>query len=167
MCDYIYQNGIVFVCACIYMFLNERWEGRKKEASKVKQTNKAKQHSTPMYVCVCWAITSSTIEKLSLYMKVTSHTSGAVTVPCDPIAALVRLTAPQCVCMCVCVCVCVCVCMIVWVWTCTCTIIFDIFHCHGYQKTLQWYHRLFGYKCIRLRSLALPLDSTQPAELPR
>ena len=29
-----------------YMFLNERWEGRKKEASKVKQTNKAKQHST-------------------------------------------------------------------------------------------------------------------------
>ena len=26
---------------------NERWEGRKKEARKVKQTNKAKQHSTP------------------------------------------------------------------------------------------------------------------------
>ena len=33
----------------IYMFLNERCEGRKKEASKVKQTNKAKQHSTPKY----------------------------------------------------------------------------------------------------------------------
>ena len=31
----------------IYMFLNERWEGRKKEASKIKQTNKAEQHSTP------------------------------------------------------------------------------------------------------------------------
>ena len=29
------------------MFLNERW---KKEASKVKQTNKAKQHSTPKAV---------------------------------------------------------------------------------------------------------------------
>ena len=24
----------------MYMFLNERWEGRKKEASKIKQTNK-------------------------------------------------------------------------------------------------------------------------------
>ena len=34
----------------LYMFLNERWEGRKKEASKVKQTNKAKQHSTPKAV---------------------------------------------------------------------------------------------------------------------
>ena len=32
------------------MFWNERWEGRKKEASKVKQTNKAKQHSTPKAV---------------------------------------------------------------------------------------------------------------------
>ena len=43
-------------CTCtytynlMYMFLNERWEGRKKEASKVKQTNKAKQHSTPKAV---------------------------------------------------------------------------------------------------------------------
>ena len=34
----------------MYMFLNERWEGRKKEASKVKQINKAKQHSTPKAV---------------------------------------------------------------------------------------------------------------------
>ena len=33
--------------ALLYMFLNERREGRKKEASKVKQKNKAKQHSTP------------------------------------------------------------------------------------------------------------------------
>ena len=30
--------------------VHERWEGRKKEASKVKQTNKAKQHSTPKAV---------------------------------------------------------------------------------------------------------------------
>ena len=48
----------------LYMFLNERGEGRKKEASKVKQTNKAKQHSTPkavtfprknehVYTCMC------------------------------------------------------------------------------------------------------------------
>ena len=28
-------------------------KGRKKEASKVKQTNKAKQHSTPIYTCTC------------------------------------------------------------------------------------------------------------------
>ena len=38
----------------VYMFLNERGEGRKKErkkeASKVKQTNKTKQHSTPKAV---------------------------------------------------------------------------------------------------------------------
>ena len=34
----------------MYMFLNERREERKKEASKVKQTNKAKQHSTPKAV---------------------------------------------------------------------------------------------------------------------
>ena len=34
----------------VYMFLNERCEGRKKEASKLKQTNKAKQHSTPKAV---------------------------------------------------------------------------------------------------------------------
>ena len=38
------------VCTYVCMFLNERWEGRKKEASKVKQTNKAKQHSTPKAV---------------------------------------------------------------------------------------------------------------------
>ena len=41
---------------CIYNVhvhvFNERWEGRKKEASKVKQTNKAKQHSTPKHVHV-------------------------------------------------------------------------------------------------------------------
>ena len=40
----------IHVSIIIYMFLNERWEGRKKEASKVKQTNKAKQHSTPKAV---------------------------------------------------------------------------------------------------------------------
>ena len=36
--------------------LNERREGRKKEASKIKQTNKAKQHSTPKavtFTCTC------------------------------------------------------------------------------------------------------------------
>ena len=36
----------------VYTCFNERWEGRKKEASKVKQTNKAKQHSTPKAVHV-------------------------------------------------------------------------------------------------------------------
>ena len=39
----------------IYMFLNERFEGRKKEASKVKQTNKAKRvHVVDLvYACCC------------------------------------------------------------------------------------------------------------------
>ena len=32
--------------------MREEKEGRKKEESKVKQTNKAKQHSTPMYIHV-------------------------------------------------------------------------------------------------------------------
>ena len=45
-----YSHACIHTCAYMYMFLNERKEGRKKEASKVKQTNKAKQHSTPMYV---------------------------------------------------------------------------------------------------------------------
>ena len=48
---YMYMYMYVYYMydgTCIYMFLNER---RKKEASKVKQTNKAKQHSTPnMYM---------------------------------------------------------------------------------------------------------------------
>ena len=36
------------------MFLMRDEKGRKKEASKVKQTNKAKQHSTPKAVtCAC------------------------------------------------------------------------------------------------------------------
>ena len=42
--------GKWFCVHCTYMFLNERWEGKKKEVSKVKQTNKAKQHSTPKAV---------------------------------------------------------------------------------------------------------------------
>ena len=37
------------MCICVYMLMRDG-ERRKKEASKVKQTNKAKQHSTPKAV---------------------------------------------------------------------------------------------------------------------
>ena len=51
ICTYMYMYMYV---QCIYMYMytcfNERWEGRKKEASKVKRTKKAKQHSTPKAV---------------------------------------------------------------------------------------------------------------------
>ena len=56
----------------IYMFLNERWEGRKKEASKVKQTNKAKQHSTPKAVTFPrkkWAVSGGTRTHDTLYSR--------------------------------------------------------------------------------------------------
>ena len=47
------SHVVTCTCTCNYMYnpgdtcFNERW---KKEASKVKQTNKAKQHSTPKAV---------------------------------------------------------------------------------------------------------------------
>ena len=49
---------VLHVQCHVHVYFNERWEGRKKEASKVKQTNKAKQHSTPkavtfIYTCTC------------------------------------------------------------------------------------------------------------------
>ena len=34
-------NVYVYIIMYIYMFLNERWEGKKKEASKVKQTRQS------------------------------------------------------------------------------------------------------------------------------
>ena len=51
-------QGSSFALICIrysytYLYIhifNERLEGRKKEASNVKQANKAKQHSTPKAV---------------------------------------------------------------------------------------------------------------------
>ena len=55
VCVCMYSTRVyVYACTvhastCMHV-LNERLEGRKKEASKVKQTNKAKQHSTPKAV---------------------------------------------------------------------------------------------------------------------
>ena len=64
--EYLNQRDIhvaihvhIHVCPCMCTCFNERLEGRKKEASKVKQTNKAKQHSTPkadvrIYMYIWW-----------------------------------------------------------------------------------------------------------------
>ena len=55
VCVCMYSTRVyVYACTvhastCMHV-LNERLEGRKKEASKVKQINKAKQHSTPKAV---------------------------------------------------------------------------------------------------------------------
>ena len=47
--------------SCIYTCFNERWEGRKKEASKVKQTNNTRQsntaHPRQLLTCTCtWVL---------------------------------------------------------------------------------------------------------------
>ena len=80
----MYYEWCIYACTTqhvswmvyIYMFLNERWEGRKKEASKVKQTNKAKQHSTPK--AVTFHVQLNMYHEWWIYTCTTQHVSWMV-----------------------------------------------------------------------------------------